>query len=510
MPRSLSLRYRNDRHMVLDRAAIGDLRAPTEVPNLRTWWESDRVVGISGGGAVPTIPDASGLGFDLSSVGPTSATFQLAQLNGYPAIRFLPVGAGGDQGGVKFQTAVAPWSGTRSFTAIAVLRPSNVAATNAQIWATTSGFRVGWNAATRKSAFTVTGIATYNSNSIQHDNGVPRIVAWGYDHNQKVVADYFTGAAGWLDTSQPTGTPGGGVGIWYLGNQETGNQNNVAFYGDFFAWLVFDRLLNPWELRALLKLYARKYAIAEPALWTPASESVTSCWLRAKAITGVGDGVAMTQWTDGSGRGNHGTAVNAPRYRARARGKPAVELWNPDPLNPLPPYFTLPSASMGLVAGGVFLAFRAFRDSAAVPGREGLFGRARVNSPGTYLDVVRQDEDALGLNAMFRFLQFDVGRYAPSYPANTSQLVGVDYDTTTDDHNLYRNGRLRAAVAGTEDKPPMETGGVVVLGRRSPTESIAGFHGNLQELVLTDALPTPTQRRRYDEWLATEHSAILD
>lgn len=486
--------------------------SPRDFSGLRVWWEAAHIQGVADGGTVSVIPDVGGLGFDATSVGPTAGVFKTAQLNGLPAVRFTPVGAGGTVGGVAFQSAGSCWSGTKPLTVVVVVRPSNIGVTNAQIFSIPNGFRLGWESVGGKIATTVTGVATYLSSSSGFAVNVPRVVAWTYDHTPKRANDYFDGAQGYLDTSRVVGTPGGGTGPWVLGSQDVVFQNNLSFYGDWFALMAWDRVLQPWELRAVMTMYAKKYAITAPAAWTPVADAGVSCWLTAKSIRGLADLAAMSRWED-MARDNHAVPLLAPRYRKSVFGKPAVEFWNPDEAVAANA-FTLPTGVIGATGGSVFIAHRSFEPRTVLKGRA-LFGRSRVSVPGTYVDLRLQSGGGSSdlVVGYMRYNVYDIAQYDPSdapWDANLKHIVGCDFDTTTDVLRLYSDGLLRATAPVSEDKLSFQAGGVVFLGKRVPEEgNVLGFHGQMHEVVVTDAPTTDTLRQRICEYLATENGVAI-
>jgi len=69
--------------------AKAPLEVPQQVAGLRLWLAADKITGLSGGAAVSTWADASGLGNDATqTTGAAQPTYQTAVVNGLPVVRF--------------------------------------------------------------------------------------------------------------------------------------------------------------------------------------------------------------------------------------------------------------------------------------------------------------------------------------------------------------------------------------------------------------------------------------
>ena len=68
--------------------------SPDSLPGLTAWYKADGLVGYSNGGNIPTLPDFSGNGFDLSSSGFNAATYAASDVKfgNMPAIVFNGTG----------------------------------------------------------------------------------------------------------------------------------------------------------------------------------------------------------------------------------------------------------------------------------------------------------------------------------------------------------------------------------------------------------------------------------
>jgi hypothetical protein len=244
-------RFPGNASLLVDHAQEAGVAVPTDIANLSVWYKADAITGLSDGAQLAAWPDSSGNGYTTEQPFGVKPTYQTAELNALPVVRFKSPGDANDAA----LRSSAP-IGATSKTIFAVVRPSQVGNTTTpqDIWAGDGGslrLRIisskfdlvkvgvailvtGTTTPSDGTAYVVCATLVSATSATIHLNGTQDATA---THSQTLTASSFT----------------------YLGG--SGIFGGEPYFGDLAEVVVYDAALSATDRDAITSYLGSKYAI---------------------------------------------------------------------------------------------------------------------------------------------------------------------------------------------------------------------------------------------------------
>lgn len=464
---------------------------PTDLSNLKAWWDVSSIPDVLDGTTITILPDLSGNGFNLTSqVGTTVIKRGVAQ--GKDALRFT--------GSQRFSCANVLNSKTE-LTMFIVWKPMSTV-TNilfeqgvSHLSLERTGnldalFYVGQVGGAAGAAAGIQGTLQYNSLTVSSGG----------------LRNFKNGAAG----ARVTHTGNTGTDTFNLGARSS---NSFFTTADISEFIIYDRMLSTEE-RILVEQYIhRKYNFSPVALF-PSTVPVRARWSpESMSISG-----STFDWRDVSGNAHHATKTGTiPSITTGLNGLSAVQGTNGSDRRLL-----VTGGSTTLLASMPTMAILAIFQTPATPENlHSLFGGSRFGSP-----------DAAG----FSTDMFNLELTSASYPCTTNFRFGTHARRKADNSTLY-NGEVDVATstvtasqwcaywleydgnnirinlngvwtAGAEQTGTiMKPSSFYLLG----THYSSGFYwgGKVHEIVFFSRIPNSTERTEIFDYVRTAYGLSL-
>jgi hypothetical protein len=236
--------------------------------------------------------------------------------------------------------------------------------------------------------------------------------------------------------------------------------------------------------------------VARPPAFTPQEVAGLKLWLKADALTGLGDGDPVSTWTDSSGGGNHATGSGASR----------------------------PAYRTGVLAGAPVLRFDGADDRLALPNllagasaATALFVCRVVNDPPALTARTAPPLANFGNNGFSAdHYPFTDGVIYHDFGSNARKTVGdpaaslaswhvAAFRSAANDWKAWLNGSLLFATASN-------TVGFGTAPNLGAAEGLNGpffFDGDLAEVVVYNAALSDDDRQRVERYLGGKYGIAV-
>jgi hypothetical protein len=224
---------------------------PTDIANLSVWYKADAITGLSDGAQLAAWPDSSGNGYTTEQPFGLKPTYQTAELNSLPVVRFKSPGDANDAA----LRSSAP-IGDTSKTIFAVVRPSQVgtSATPQDIWAGDGG-SLRLRIISSKFDLVKVGVAILVTGTTTPSDGTSYVVCATLV-NATSATIHLNGNQDATATHAQTLTASS---FTYLGG--SGIFGGEPFFGDLAEVVVYDAALPATDRDAITSYLGNKYGI---------------------------------------------------------------------------------------------------------------------------------------------------------------------------------------------------------------------------------------------------------